>query len=343
MSRNARRVTRRKGRGWKAALGVFSVLLVLIVGAVGVYAYTLSSAWDGKTTKLPDVFPSEAARPPVVKPTSGTAAAQNILLLGSDTRGSINGSIADLTGQRSDTIMVVHIPADRKNIYVMSIMRDSWVDIPGQGKAKINAAMSYGGVPLVVQTIEGLIGARIDRVAVVDFGGFQGVTDALGGVTIDNPVAFTSSAIPGKVFAKGPQQMNGAEALAFVRERYAFRDGDFQRARNQQLFLKAVMGKALTAETLTNPGRISNLVSAIAPFVAVDSGFNSGYLIGLGAELRNLRVDNVTFFTAPTAGTGTSADGQSIVNIDWAKFALVKQAFQTDRLDQYKPEFQTIP
>lgn len=334
-----------KRRGWRVLLIALGAAILLVGGSAALYAWSLSNTWDGQTEKIPDVFPSDdAARPPVVEPSPGApqTQAQNILLLGSDTRGSVGGSLADLDGQRSDSIMVAHIPADRKGVYVMSLMRDTWVDIPGHGEAKINAALSFGGVPLAIQTIEGLIGARIDHVAVIDFEGLKGVTDALGGVDIDNPVGFLSSSIKGHYYPQGVQRMDGKHALAFVRERYAFADGDFQRARNQQQFIKAVMGKVLTPETLTNPARISELVGSMAPYMAVDEGFNSGYLAGLATEMRDVRLGNVTFFTAPTNGTGTSADGQSIVNLDWEKFPAVQQAFQTDRLDLYTPEPQTM-
>ncbi|TFD21986.1 LytR family transcriptional regulator [Cryobacterium sp. TMT4-10] len=335
-------VIRPKRRGWRIALVAIAAVVLLVGGAAGVYAWTLSNTFDSQTVKIPDVFPDEASRPPAATGDAGNgdgATGQNILLLGSDTRGANDGSIADLTGQRSDTIMVVHVPANGKSLYVMSIMRDSWVDIPGRGEAKINAAMSYGGVPLAVQTIEGLLGARIDHVAIVDFTGFKGITDALGGVDIDNPVGFDAG---GEHFAQGVHRLNGTEALAFVRERHAFADGDFQRARNQQAFIKAVLGKSLTAETLTNPARISELVGAIAPYLAVDDGLNSAYVAGLAVQLRDVRVGDVTFFTLPTTGTGTSPDGQSIVVVDQEKLKAVQQGFQTDTLDAYQPEDQTI-
>lgn len=322
---------------------ILGIVTVLVCGSVAAYAWSLGNAWDSQTEKILDVFPADdAARPPLVEPADGDKQAQNILLLGSDTRGQIGGSLADLDGQRSDSIMVAHIPADRKHLYVMSFLRDSWVDIPGHGEAKINAALSFGGVPLAIQTIEGLLGSRIDHVAVIDFDGLKGVTDALGGVDVDNPIGFLSSKLKGHYYPQGVQRMNGDEALAFVRERYAFADGDFQRARNQQQFIKAVMARVLTPETLTNPARISEIVGSVAPFMAVDEGFDSRYLAGLGAEMRDIRIADVSFFAAPTNGTGTSPDGQSIVNIDWEQFAEVQKAFQTDRLDLYTPELQTM-
>lgn len=324
-------------RRWRTALISISVVVFLAAGTVTLYAWNLGRSWDSQTEKIADAFPSDELRPPLGTLPAGQNRAQNILLLGSDTRGSVGGSIADLTGQRSDSIMVAHIPADRRRIHVVSLMRDSWVEIPGHGHAKINAALSLGGVPLAVQTVEGILGVRMDHVAVIDFTGFVGVTDALGGVSIDNPVAFESSHLSGHVYPKGPQNMSGEEALAFVRERYAFADGDFQRTRNQQQFVKAVMSKVLTAETLTRPARVTGLVDAIAPHLAVDEGLDSGYLAQLGAGMRDVRVDDVVFFGAPTDGTGTSPDGQSIVNVDWSKLAELKHAFETDDLNAYTP------
>lgn len=332
MTRHRRRTSARKRRLRTTLIAVGSAFAILIVG-MGVYALNLTWQFDN-VQKIPNAFPDDSLRPPPVE-VDGPAS-QNILLLGSDTRGSIKGDLASAKGNRSDTMMIVHIPADRKNIQVMSLMRDFWVDIPGHGKAKLNAALAYGGVPLAVQTIEGIIDSRIDHVAIVDFQGFKGITNALGSVTVDNPIAFSSKDKVTEHFAKGKITLNGERALMFVRERHAFADGDYQRVRNQQLFIKAVMGKTLSSETLTNPVTISNLVSAIAPFMAVDSGLNSGYAVALGLELRDIRVDNVRFFTMPTLGTGNEG-GQSIVKVDWDEVPKIQAAFKDDTLDAYTP------
>jgi anionic cell wall polymer biosynthesis LytR-Cps2A-Psr (LCP) family protein len=133
------------------------------VGAAALYVDSLAEQFDEQTAKIVDAFPSETLRPapPTPTPTPSTSpttpppapmAAQNILLLGSDTRASVD-SIDSVDG-RSDTMMLVNISADRGHVTVMSIMRDSWVDIPGHGEANINAAMPCGGVPLAVQTFE---------------------------------------------------------------------------------------------------------------------------------------------------------------------------------------------
>lgn len=313
-----------------------AVLVVLLIAAVTVFATTVSASFSSNAKTMDEVFPEDAARPPVS--IGDAASAQNILLLGSDARGTVD-SLDDAAGERSDTMMIAHIPASRDHVYVMSIMRDSWVEIPGHGDHKINAALALGGVPLVVQTVENLISARIDRVAIVDFEGFKGVTDALGGVDVEVANTFTT----GKhTFTQGVQHLNGEQALVFVRERHSFYDGDFQRARNQQAYLKGVLGQVLSTDTLLDPGKISGLVSAISPYLTVDDGFTPLYVAGLGVELRSLRSDDLTFFTAPTAGTGTSLDGQSIVNLDPARMPLVQEAFRTDTLHAYQPAYETI-
>ena len=322
--------TSAKKRRLRIALIATGSVFALLLGSVGVYAFILAQKVDG-VEKIVEAFPEETLRPPVV--VTEEPVAQNILLLGSDTRGSASGSLDDAEGSRSDTMMVVHISADRKNIQVMSLMRDFWMDIPGYGMAKLNAAMSYGGVPLAVQTIEGIIDSRIDHIAMVDFEGFKDITDALGGVTVDNPRAFNVSK---HSYAQGMITLNGEQALPFVRERYAFSDGDYTRVANQQLFIKAVMGKTLSKETLTNPVKINNLVSAIAPHLAVDKELNSSYAVSLGLELRNIRVDDVKFFTMPSLGTGMEGN-QSVVKVDWAEVPKIQVAFKDDTLGSYTP------
>jgi LCP family protein required for cell wall assembly len=328
-----RRKPSEKKRRLRIALIAMGSVLVLLLGSVGVYAFILSQQFNG-VERIVEAFPEESLRPPVAV-TEGPAP-QNILLLGSDSRGSIGTNIDKIKGTRSDTMMVVHISGDRKSIQVMSLMRDFWVDIPGRGMAKLNAAMAYGGIPLTVQTIEGIIDSRIDHVAMVDFEGFKDITDALGGVTVNNPQAFSSSGGKRYPYAEGKITLNGDQALPFVRERYAFTDGDYSRVANQQLFIKAVMAKVLSKETLTNPAKISNLVGAVAPYMAVDEGLNSAYAVALGLEMRDIRVSNVKFFTMPSLGTGMEGK-QSVVKVNWDEVPKIQKAFKDDTLDSYTP------
>jgi anionic cell wall polymer biosynthesis LytR-Cps2A-Psr (LCP) family protein len=130
--------------------------------------------------------------------------------------------------------------------------------------------------------------------------------------------------------------LNGDQALEFVRARYPFTDGDYTRVRNQQLFLKGVMQKLFTRETLTNPGMIAETVDQFSPYLTVDAGFDSAYLTGLGLSLRDIRTENLRFFTAPTLGTGMEGS-QSVVYPDWASLEQLALHLQNDTVDQYEP------
>lgn len=313
------------------------VILAIVAIALGAYGYNLASSFNNSTQKIEAAFPEDGLRPAVTEAKEGKLAPMNILLMGSDSRGAPREASRDgqSSDQRSDTLMLLHVPSDRKSLYVMSVMRDTWTEIPGHGKAKINAALPIGGVPLVVQTVEALFGVRIDHVASMDFQGFESITDALGGIEIAVPHDFKSFHIPDKVFVKGNQVMDGKTALAFVRERYAFPDGDYQRVRNQQIFLKAVMSKMLTAGTLSSPTTINEVVTKFSPYISVDKSLDAGVVAALGFQLRDLRISNVTMFTLPNRGTGTSGDGQSIVLPDIAAIQRVSEALKSDAMKDY--------
>lgn len=317
---------------------IFLVLLAFAVIAAGVaaaYSLSLANSFNSKTHTIESAFPDEAGRPTRAAAAEG---AMNILLMGSDARATDTGADSATTGadwSRSDTMMLMHIPKDRDNIYVMSIMRDTWTDIPGYGEHKINAAMSFGGVPLVVQTVENIFDTPIDHVIIVDFEGFKGLTNALGGVTVNNPTAFQSGGPQGEFFQQGKIMLDGESALTFVRERYAFSDGDYQRVRNQQLYIRAVMSEFLSADTLTDPGKISRIVNEISPYLSVDEGFDAGTVAGLALSMQNSRANDVEFFTLPNQGIGTSADGQSIIIKDEAAIAEIANAFDEGSLGEY--------
>ncbi|MGL3201069.1 MULTISPECIES: LCP family glycopolymer transferase [Curtobacterium] len=298
-----------------------------LVGVAAIIAVTaslfvggLARSFDEKTTTIPEAFPS-GSRP------LAADGAENILLIGSDSRAERDPDGDPAAGGRSDTLMLLHVPADRKAVYLMSIMRDSWVDVPGHGTAKINAAYSWGGVPLVVQTVEQLLDSRIDHVAEIDFAGFEGMTDALGGVTVQSPKAFEAR---GRSFTAGPNRLDGDAALAFVRERYAFADADHTRVRNQQAFMRGVVDGVLSKGTITNPGRIQDFVSATSEHLSVDAGLDFRTLVDLGWSLRDVRASDLVAFTMPTAGGGTSDDGQSYVAVNTLAVQSLSQALRSD-------------
>lgn len=322
-------------RNWLIVLGSLVALIALALGIV--YALAANTFNDIKRV---DVIDPSLARPDATEVEPGNNAPINILLLGSDSRETVDpdATAEDLSGFRSDAIMVAQISPDRKNVTVMSIMRDNWVPIEGHGEAKINAAIAYGGVPLAVNTVENFIDARIDHVALIDFDSFEGLTDAVGGVTVDNPIPFTSHH-GNFTFPKGEITLKGEEALGFVRERYAFDDGDYQRARNQQLYLSGLLGQILSKDTLTSPSKVLATFDALKPYLILDSGLTLNTAAALGVELRDIRKDDITFFTSPTLGTGTSDDGQSIVRPDWDQIDLLRASIREGKMGEFAEEF----
>jgi LCP family protein required for cell wall assembly len=306
-----------------------SIIGVLVIG--GGVAYAMAQHWFNQVEKDSIVADPNLKRPAATVVEDGEKAPINILLLGSDSRATTTST----TGFRSDTIMVAQVSPSRDQVTMMSIMRDNWVPIEGHGEAKINAAFSYGGIPLAVNTVENFIGARIDHVMIVDFESFQGLTDAVGGVTVYNTVAFNQTAT-GQFFPEGEVFISsGTEALDFVRERYAFDDGDYQRVRNQQAFMKGLVQGILSRDTLTSPKKILDTANALQPYLVVDEGFSLNRAVELGTELGSLRGDGITFFTSPTLGIGRSDDGQSIVLVNWDEMASVQAAFQNGTLHEY--------
>lgn len=313
--------------------------------------------WSQARANGPETAPSATSAPPATSPTPKPKATTpapkpkppappvdrlrgkpvNILVMGSDTRENnakkAAGRIA--SDQRSDVTMLIHVTADRKNVYGISVMRDLWTAIPGYGYSKVNDGLALGGVPLMKQTIESLLGQGIDHAIVLDFGRFVSLVDALGGVRVDVKTPFTSTHDSRHTFPQGVQTLNGAHALEFVRERYAFADGDFQRVRNQQTFMKALIAEILLPKNLSNPVTLRKVVTSVSSFFAVSAGLDKSAVAGLAYSLRNLRLQDATFFSLPTAGFGTSATGQSIVLQDPAALAQIRTALARDRVGQY--------
>jgi LCP family protein required for cell wall assembly len=271
------------------------------------------------------------------RPLKTVEGAQNILLLGSDTRDP--SQPVDAGGNwRTDTIELMHIPASHDKAYLISIPRDLWVHIPqskssqyGNTDAKINAAAAWGGVPLTVQTVEEYTGVRIDHLAMIDFAGFQKVVDALGGVDMYVDQTITSIFPPHRTFQKGMNHFNGAEALDYVRQRYQFADGDFSRQRHQQEFLKAVLQKADTKGTVTNIDALTSFINSVAASITVDQDFS---LIDMAWQFHGLTAKDMTFMTLPNDGTGMEGD-QSVVLGDQAKDKSLFAAINNDTVAQW--------
>ncbi|MCU1532977.1 MAG: transcriptional regulator [Arthrobacter sp.] len=284
----------------------------------------------------PPAVPAPAVPPPVEAP-EPPAVALNVLLIGSDSRVNARAPAAagGVSNQRGDALVLIHLPADRQRVYGISVMRDLWVQIPGRGAAKINAGLELGGLPLMTRTVEALFNQHIDHTVMLDFEGFSALTDALGGVEVDVKRPFATTVDTRHYFPAGVNRLNGAQALAFVRERHAFSDGDYQRVRNQQTFLKAALAKLINEGGLADRNTVRQLLLAVLPHVTVDAGSTVESLERLAFSLRGTAPESSVFFTLPTAGTGTSRDGQSIVLPNRAAIAAVSAALANGTLAGY--------
>ncbi len=274
-----------------------------------------------------DVFNSINDRP------EKTSKAENYLLVGSDTREGLTkeqiralrvGSTATAAGGRSDTMLIIHLSKSRDRAYIISLPRDSLVVIPEHvsssdkktiipdRKGKLNSAFSYGGAPLLIETIERATSIKIDHYVEVSFAGFAGIVDALGGievctkVDIDDPKSHL-------VLSAGVHTLNGIEALKYVRTRDFDGRGDIGRMQRQQQFMSAVLNKATSSGTLLNPFKVKNFINASLASVKLDSGLAPDDLLTLAKQMKNLSAGNVRTLTVPLSNANGRYDGLSVV------------------------------
>jgi LCP family protein required for cell wall assembly len=328
-SRSGRREHRpdREHRRNRKVLVAALVLLLLPVLAVGGYLVWLNQIVTNNVQQedlLPGVgaMPTDSAGATVAQPVgNGT----NYLIIGNDAG-------PDRVGARSDVMVLVHVPEDRAKVQLVHFPRDLWVSIPDRGKAKLNAAYAYGGAPLLVRTMQNMLGITIDHVAMLGFEDFKNITDAVGGVDVQVEEASQGD---GKVFRKGVQHMDGETALVFVRQRYMLSEGDISRGKRQMAFIEALMQKTLSADTLTNPLRLKDFIAAATDNLTVDRGLDVGTMRGEAFAMRNLRPGDIVRITAPFTGFGTSPDGQSIDIVDEARMKQLGEALRTDTMDSY--------
>ncbi len=314
-------------RWGRIAIVTVAVLFATAAAAVGYFGVKLNNSVSS-IARNSALLPT-GSRPPSAIPTANqTYTAQNILLIGSDSRGTDQG--------RSDTFIILHIDANRKNVYLVSFPRDMWVTIPGHGKAKINAGYSYGGSALAVSTIETLTGVRIDHVVVTDFTNFVQLVDQIGPVTVDNPVGSVAVDDRGVKynFPKGPLVItDGYMALAYSRQREELPRGDLDRTLRQRAFLKAVALKIGTPQVLTNPVKLNAVMATISKYVTVDPGMTNNVIYSLALSLAGItNGSQIHMVQAPITGFGTSADGQSIDVVDVPGVAALGKALQTDTM-----------
>ncbi|WP_338893563.1 LCP family protein [Rhodococcus sovatensis] len=278
----------RKKRRWGRRFGLTFLALLLVFGGLVYYV-------DSSLTRV-DALSDYDGR---IADTPGT----NWLLVGSDSRTGLTPeeeaalSTGGETGpSRTDTIILIHIPEGGGSTTMVSLPRDSYVSIPGYGQDKLNAAFAFEGAPLLVQTVEGATGIRIDHYAEIGFGGFAGIVDAIGGVDVCLQNAI-SDPLAGIDLPAGCQELAGSDALGFVRSR-ATALADLDRMNNQRQFMSALLSKATSPSTFLNPLRLWPLVKDTANSLSVDEG---DHIWNLAALAWAMRSDLVTT-TVPVSG-----------------------------------------
>jgi LCP family protein required for cell wall assembly len=333
----ARRARRRR-RTRRVLYGALILLCtgVLLVAGTGYWVY---EHYTGRVQRIPNAFPTNVPKSALPPPSKDGS--QTFLLVGVDSRSDLPTTGKDAKApewrpgaQRSDTMMLVHLPADHKNAYVVSLPRDSWVDIPGHGKAKLNAAFSWGGPPLLIDTVQRLTKVTIDHLAVIDWSGFRKLTDAVGGVDITVDKTVTRKNGPGGYWTAGTHHMNGSDALDYVRERYGLPRGDLDRTHRQQNFLRAVLSKMLSGGTFSNPLKLKRALDQVTSVVSVDDRLSDSDLRGLVWNMRGVRSSDMVFMNAPVAGFDM-IQKQSVVLLDDNGTSELWEAMRNDTMADY--------
>ena len=298
---------KKKILAWTAG-GVAVVVLLALGGAYAVYRHL-----NGNLHQV-DISGELGTQPVDTHPQ-----AENIMIIGSDTRdGQGRGFGQNLNTDQSDTLMIMHLAADRKWVNVMSIPRDSWVNIPackmGNGQTsspttfKINEAFALGnldgnhtdlGVACTIKTLEQDTGIHIDHFVAINFSGFKDMVNALGGVEECNTTAINDP--KSDLYLKpGHHLLHGFVALAYVRARYTLGNGsDLERIGRQQAFMSSLVNRVKSK--LLNPVAIYNFLDAATKSITIDSQLGGIHgLYNLATSVKNLPASQVTFFTLPT-------------------------------------------
>ncbi|MGI8308240.1 LCP family protein [Saccharopolyspora hattusasensis] len=318
---------------------LFALLSVLVLSATG-FGWAMFRPGGGNTSTA-DVIGEGLSAPD---------GATDILLIGNDSRTDAYGNplpenvLRELRtsfdgGDLTDAMILVRIPNGGQSASAISFPRDTLVDIGlGEGKTKLTETMNRGkqaevaklkkqgitdqkeldeksrlaGKQLLLHTIENITGVSIDHYAEVNLLGFYDVTNAIGGVEVclkDD----TKDSMSGANFRKGQQTIQGADALAFVRQRHGLIN-ELDRGKRQQVFMSALVRKVMSTGTLTNPAKLTELVNAIQKSVILDPGLASDVL-GFAQQMQGIASGDVQFFTAPVHLVGSSGSEDVTTNI----------------------------
>ncbi|NEB76183.1 LCP family protein [Streptomyces sp. SID14478] len=311
----------RRRRRWLRYTAIGAALLVLVAGGAGWVAY---QRLNGNITQ-DEAAAEELARYEKDRPTVLVDGAQNLLLIGSDSRAGANDKYGRNDGtERSDTTILLHVAADRKSATAVSFPRDLMVDVPACGKpdgsriepmfAMFNYAFEVGGSACTIRTVEKLTGIRIDHHMVVDFQGFKDMVDAVDGVEVclDKPIDDADSHLK---LAAGRHNLNGEQALGYVRTRKSLGNGsDTDRMDRQQRFLGALVEKVQSNGVLLNPTKLYPVLDAATSSLTTDPGLASlRGLYDLVRGMRHITADRIQFLTVPRQAYVYNANRDQLV------------------------------
>jgi LCP family protein required for cell wall assembly len=305
----------------QVTLGFIAATLVALVlvflGGSAVYLYEIDRSVTENINRGLDLPPEDTAgeKRPVKDPQADHTL--DYLLIGTDDNPALNN------GGRSDSLMLLHVNQARNQAYVISIPRNTWVDIPGRGVQRINAAFEFGGPPLVVRTVERLTATRIDHVAMIDFESFVKLTQDLGGVTVTNRKALSR-------FPEGPITLSGEDALDYVR---FSAPGELQRAENQRNVLKAILAKGLSTGVVADPARFTTFLGNAAKRIQVDKTLNNGEIRSTAMSIR-MKPKDITLISP--LGKERKVKGQDMVyQLDRQPLDELSEALRKDTMAEY--------
>jgi LCP family protein required for cell wall assembly len=316
------RIPRRRRR-----VGPFRVILLLLLAYLLILVGVPVLAW-GRVDKV-------AFEPTDERADDGSGT--NYLIVGSDSREGLSEAdkkrlgTGSTGGRRTDTIMILHVPNTTAAPTLVSLPRDSYVPIPGHGRNKINAAFSFGGPKLLAQTVEDVTGLRVDGYVEIGFGGFVDVVDGLGGVRMCLPKAVQDDKAHIDLPA-GCQELDGPNALGYVRARYFDPLGDLGRVERQRQFMSAVMKETLTASTILNPVRYTRVGMAYGDALTVGDSTGVFDLARFALAMRAVSSGKGATLTVPVADPGLSTPVGSAVKWDTEKALALFNALKEDEI-----------
>ncbi|CAM3634569.1 LCP family protein [Nocardiopsis rhodophaea] len=235
----------------------------------------------------------------------------NIMIIGSDKRDGANAEYGEAEGERPDTLAIAHISPEKKSATIVNLPRDSIVQLPACKKTgdypgsepqqgMINSAMSYGGVSCQWDTVEKATNIRIDHFVSLDFTGFKGMVDALGGVDMCIPHPIHDPKAGNLELDAGEQTLTGEEALGYVRSRKGQGDGsDLMRIDRQQDFMAAMAQKVMSGDTLKSPSNLYSFLNEVTSSITSDDELTVDTMADIAIAMREVDLKDVNFVTVP--------------------------------------------